>query len=234
MSKRPHRTRSDRVAQYVDSPLMTHRLLYQRHVSARILGNYGIYRTEVSLRPHGEASCTCPADQRPCKHVPALRATWKLNPASFFDLDALLQDLSTRPKASMLTAIARMALAAPECLSALGVVGFEAEPGDDVWVLGEAPPVTATLEPLASRLTRGPARPMTPLQAQYLAFIQAYVQLNGRPPAEADLQRYFKVTPPTVHQMVVTLDKKGWIARTPGRARSIKVLIPRDELPELA
>jgi Mn-dependent DtxR family transcriptional regulator len=46
----------------------------------------------------------------------------------------------------------------------------------------------------------------TEKQGQYLAFIYYYTKLNGRAPAEADMQRYFRVTPPSVHQMVVTLE----------------------------
>ena len=51
----------------------------------------------------------------------------------------------------------------------------------------------------------------TPKQGQYLAFIYAYTQVLGRPPAEADIQRHFKVTAPTVHQMVITLERTGLI-----------------------
>ena len=47
------------------------------------------------------------------------------------------------------------------------------------------------------------------------------------------MQRHFKVTPPSVHQMIVTLEKKRLIARTPGQARSIEVLVPQEELPAL-
>ena len=73
----------------------------------------------------------------------------------------------------------------------------------------------------------------TPKQGQYLAFIHAYTLVNGRPPAEADMQRFFQVTPPSVHQMVVTLERAGWISRKPGVARSIAVLVDRHNLPEL-
>lgn len=59
-----------------------------------------------------------------------------------------------------------------------------------------------------------------------LAFIAAYTKLHRRPPAEADLQKYFGVTPPTVHNMILTLEKHRLIARVPGRARSIEVLVP--------
>lgn len=73
----------------------------------------------------------------------------------------------------------------------------------------------------------------TTRQGQFLAFIYYYSKLNRRPPAEADIQRYFGLSAPAVHQMVVTLEKRGLIERTPGQARSIRVLVPREELPEL-
>jgi len=57
--------------------------------------------------------------------------------------------------------------------------------------------------------------------------------VNGRPPAEADMQRYFRVTPPSVHQMVLTLESNGFIERTPGQGRSIHLPVPREELPDL-
>lgn len=73
----------------------------------------------------------------------------------------------------------------------------------------------------------------TPLQGQYLAFIYCYTKINRRPPAEADMQRYFNVTPPTVHQMVLALERKGLVSRRPGQARSIQVLLPPEQLPPL-
>lgn len=73
----------------------------------------------------------------------------------------------------------------------------------------------------------------TARQGQYLAFIHAYGCIFGRPPAEADMQRHFKVTPPTVHQMVLTLERAGLIQRRPGIARSIELLVAPDDLPVL-
>jgi DNA-binding MarR family transcriptional regulator len=70
-------------------------------------------------------------------------------------------------------------------------------------------------------------------QGQYLAFIYAYNRVLGRPPAEADLQRHFGVRPPSVHQMVLTLERAGLIRRQPGLARSIEVLIAPELLPVL-
>ena len=73
----------------------------------------------------------------------------------------------------------------------------------------------------------------TPKQGQYLAFIYHYTKINRRPPAEADIQHYFRVTPPTVHQMILKLEEKNLITRVPGQARSIQVLVPPEELPLL-
>jgi len=73
----------------------------------------------------------------------------------------------------------------------------------------------------------------TEKQGQYLAFIWAYSQINGRPPAERDLQQYFRVTPPSVHQMVLTLERAGLIRRQPGAARTIQILVQPEELPTL-
>ena len=73
----------------------------------------------------------------------------------------------------------------------------------------------------------------TQKQGQYLAFIYYYTKVNGRAPSEADMQKYFGVTPPSVHQMVVTLEAKGLIERVPGQERSVRLLVPREGLPDL-
>ena len=73
----------------------------------------------------------------------------------------------------------------------------------------------------------------TELQGQYLAFIYAYTKVNRRPPAQSDLQRYFEVTPPTVHQMILTLERLGLLRRQPGQARSLEVLVAVEDLPPL-
>ena len=79
-----------------------------------------------------------------------------------------------------------------------------------------------------------PASPrFTEVQGQYLAFIHAYTLVNGRAPAEADMQRFFEVTPPSVHNMVKTLERLGLITRAARQARSIAVVVPEDELPRL-
>ena len=73
----------------------------------------------------------------------------------------------------------------------------------------------------------------TEKQGQYLAYIYAYTKLNRRPPAEADMQAFFKVTPPSVHRMVIELEERGLIRRRAGQARSIELLVPPEQLPVL-
>lgn len=78
-----------------------------------------------------------------------------------------------------------------------------------------------------------PMASYTARQGQFLAFIHCYTKLNRQPPAEADMARHFNVTPPVVHDMVLTLERKGLVARTPGMARSLRVLLPPEQLPGL-
>ena len=75
--------------------------------------------------------------------------------------------------------------------------------------------------------------PFTHKQGQYLAFIHAYLKLNRRPPAEADMQRFFRVTAPSVHRMIVELETRQLIRKTPGVARSIEILVPPASIPPL-
>ena len=73
----------------------------------------------------------------------------------------------------------------------------------------------------------------TAKQGQYLAYIHLYTRLHRRPPAETDMQEYFRVSPPSVHQMVLTLERAGFIRRRPRTARSIELLVDPAQLPEL-
>ena len=70
-------------------------------------------------------------------------------------------------------------------------------------------------------------------QGQYRAFILAYMRLHRRAPAEADFQVYFKVSHPVVHETLKALQRKGFISRQPGEARSIRLLLEPHEIPEL-
>jgi len=89
------------------------------------------------------------------------------------------------------------------------------------------------LDQIGAPVSSSSAPRFTERQGQYLAFISTYTLLNRRPPAEADFQRFFRVTAPAVHQMIVELEKRGLISRVPGQPRTIKVTLPDDELPRL-
>jgi DNA-binding MarR family transcriptional regulator len=84
-----------------------------------------------------------------------------------------------------------------------------------------------------NQMSGGPKSGFTATQGQYLAFIDAYTRVHLRPPAEADIQRRFGVTPPSVHQMILALERAGFIRRQPGVARSIEVLVSPEKLPVL-
>lgn len=77
------------------------------------------------------------------------------------------------------------------------------------------------------------SRPYTKKQGEYLAFIHHHTKLRGQPPSELEMQRYFRVTPPSIHQMILVLERQGLIRRVPRQARSIQILIPPDQIPDL-
>src|SRR5437588_8603103 len=80
---------------------------------------------------------------------------------------------------------------------------------------------------------RSSGQGFTEKQDQYLAFIYAHSRMFRRPPAEADMQRHFRVSPPSLHQMVLTIERAGFIRRQPGVARSIELLVAPQTLPIL-
>jgi DNA-binding MarR family transcriptional regulator len=85
-----------------------------------------------------------------------------------------------------------------------------------------------------SGAARSPSdRGFTEKQGQYLAFIYTYSHMFRRAPAETDMQRHFQVSPPSVHQMIVTLERNGLIRRQPGVPRSIQILVAPNHLPIL-
>jgi hypothetical protein len=71
----------------------------------------------------------------------------------------------------------------------------------------------------------------TPTQGRYLAFIRAYIDQHGYPPAEAEIAAAMCVSPPSVNQMVKTLEQRGLILRHPGQPRALEILVPADEIP---
>jgi hypothetical protein len=94
---------------------------------------------------------------------------------------------------------------------------------------------TTIAVPPRKRVARPTPAPLkfTPTQGRYLAFIDHYTKVHDAAPAEADMLAYFRTSPPSVHQMVVTLERNKLIARTPGQAQSIRVLVPPESVPDL-
>lgn len=112
---------------------MTHRVRFKQNLFARIQGNYGVYRTWISIgRAGGDCGCTCPSEGWPCKHVHALQQTWRENARSFFDVDGFLKTLADRPRAELMESLGKVIARAPEGLSALGVKGFEDEELEEI------------------------------------------------------------------------------------------------------
>jgi uncharacterized Zn finger protein len=123
------RSKPDPAAEYIDSALITQRLRLEGQVSASIDGRYGEYRVTARLTRRVDGSCTCPSELWPCKHVRALRATWNVNPSSFFDLRSFLRSLETRDRRDLVEAIGEIVVRHPALLGLFGVPGFEE--GDD-------------------------------------------------------------------------------------------------------
>lgn len=121
---------SAKASEYVDSTRLIRRLKHGNVLSCSIRGNYGTYKTDAHARDKTRSSCTCPSENVPCKHVEALRETYRIRPRSFTDIDAVVKELETRSKEKLLALIREMALTTPTALAALGIKGFE-EATDD-------------------------------------------------------------------------------------------------------
>ena len=124
------RSWESRVAEYVDSDRLSQRLKAGNIIMCNVAGNSGNYRTETGLKTDRKSNCTCPSDYFPCKHVAALKETYRLRPRSFADLDRIIVKLAKNDKAALLKIVRQMILRAPEALDALGVKGFEREEPD--------------------------------------------------------------------------------------------------------
>jgi repressor LexA len=132
------------------------------------------------------------------------------------DLEELLGHVAAEANHSKHPSIAKHLSRLHERLSRIGETHADAD---------EPPSAAAAEVPLPHRYTSK--------QGQYLSFIYYYTKIHRVPPAESDLQRYFNVSAPAVHQMVLTLDARGFLERVTGKPRSIRLLLSRDELPDL-
>ncbi len=90
-----------------------------------------------------------------------------------------------------------------------------------------------TKSPTSAKKTGKATARFTPKQGQYLAYLYLFRKLHRYSPSESEIAKFFRVSPPSVHQMIVKLEENGLITREPGAARSIRVTVPRSELPPL-
>jgi DNA-binding MarR family transcriptional regulator len=77
---------------------------------------------------------------------------------------------------------------------------------------------------------------LTMTHANIRTVFMAAPERGGNDPIQetmSSLQRFFEVSPPSVHRMVLELERKGLIRRQPGRARSIELLVAVASLPIL-
>ncbi|MHB8837791.1 MAG: SWIM zinc finger family protein [Gemmatimonadaceae bacterium] len=105
MTARAKGGRDPRAAEYVDSPSMRMRLRDGRRLVVRVDGRYGCYRTELNLAAPNASSCSCPSEESPCKHVRALRKTWRVNPRSFLEIQRVLDGVSRQGRGALLGAL---------------------------------------------------------------------------------------------------------------------------------
>ena len=92
----------------------------------------------------------------------------------------------------------------------------------------------ATNPPKRSQVVPSAEGP-TPRQGQFLAYIDEYMKRNsaGLAPTHAAMQRFFGLTPPSVNSMLIRLEQRGFIRRTPGVARGIEISIEPALIPPL-
>jgi len=86
---------------------------------------------------------------------------------------------------------------------------------------------------MTTSMTNHNPAPWSDRQGQYLAFIYAYTTIHRQAPAERDIERFFRVSAPSVHTMIKALEQQGFIRRQAGVARSIQLLVPCEQLPIL-
>lgn len=70
-------------------------------------------------------------------------------------------------------------------------------------------------------------------QGQYLAYIHFYTKVHRIPPSENEIARYFGVAGPSAHRMILALEAKDLLWRTPGSPRTLRVRLDREEVPDL-
>ena len=74
---------------------------------------------------------------------------------------------------------------------------------------------------------------MTRRQAQVLSFILRYSRQRGIAPSFEEIASHFGISSPSVNGMIKTLERKGFISRVAGAARTLRVEVPPEGLPDI-
>ena len=70
-------------------------------------------------------------------------------------------------------------------------------------------------------------------QGQLVAYVFWYSKVHRIPPPEGEIADFLGVRGPSAHKMILRLESRGLLSRRPREPRTIKVLLLREELPEL-
>lgn len=74
---------------------------------------------------------------------------------------------------------------------------------------------------------------LTRKQGQLVAYVYFYTKVHRIPPSENEIAAFLGVYGPSAHQMILRLEARGALARIPGQARTLRILLPRQEIPDL-
>ncbi len=77
------------------------------------------------------------------------------------------------------------------------------------------------------------SRPLTRKQGQLLAYVYWYTKIHRIPPSENEVAEFVGVRGPSAHQMILRLEEGGYLSRIPATPRTLKVLLSREQIPEL-
>ncbi len=72
-------------------------------------------------------------------------------------------------------------------------------------------------------MPRKPIEDVTDRQVEVIRAIDRFVGQNGFPPSMKELAAILSIAPASVHERVVHLVNKGYLAKAPGKARSLVV-----------
>ena len=77
------------------------------------------------------------------------------------------------------------------------------------------------------------ARRLSRSQGQLVAYVYWYTKVHQVPPSENEIAEFLGVRGPSAHSMILRLNSRGILSRQPGQPRTIRVLLSREEIPEL-